>query len=57
MTDEHRQSTPSPDPADKTSAEGERPEGIPAADRGTDPHVDPAAKDQPAEGGVEEAEQ
>jgi len=46
-----------PDPADKDSAEGERPEGIPQEDRGQGPHEDPADKTQPAEGGEQEASQ
>ena len=43
------------DPANTSPAEGQsRP--IAPEDRGQAPNVDPAAKDQPAEGGREEAE-
>lgn len=44
------------DPANQSPAEGQS-HPIPAADRGKDPNIDPAAKDQPAEGGREEAGQ
>ena len=43
------------DPANQSPAEGQS-HAIPAQDRGKDPGIDPAAKDQPAEGGREEAE-
>ncbi|MFB9082506.1 hypothetical protein [Deinococcus wulumuqiensis] len=43
------------DPADQSPAEGQS-RSIPAQDRGQNPGVDPADKDQPAEGGREEAE-
>lgn len=43
------------DPADQSPAEGQsRP--IPEPEHGQNPGVDPADKDQPAEGGREEAE-
>ena len=43
------------DPANQTPAEGQsRP--IAPEDKGKNPNIDPAAKDQPAEGGREEVE-
>lgn len=43
------------DPADQAPAEGQS-HDIPAQDRGQAPNVDPAAKDEPAEGGRSEVE-
>ncbi|MFC4424684.1 hypothetical protein [Deinococcus navajonensis] len=43
------------DPADQSPAEGQS-HPIPEADRGQNPGIDPADKDQPAEGGRDEAE-
>lgn len=43
------------DPANTSPAEGQS-HAIPEAARGQDPNIDPADKDQPAEGGREEAE-
>lgn len=43
------------DPANTSPAEGQS-HPIPAQDRGQNPGVDPADKDQPAEGGRDEAE-
>lgn len=43
------------DPTDRAPAEGER-QDAPAADQGKAPHIDPHAKDEPAEGGRDEVE-
>lgn len=43
------------DPAHTSPAEGQS-HAIPEQARGQDPDIDPADKDQPAEGGREEAE-
>lgn len=43
------------DPADQSPAEGES-RDIPEASQGKSPGIDPAAKDEPAEGGRDEIE-
>ncbi|MFC5848499.1 hypothetical protein [Deinococcus petrolearius] len=43
------------DPANTSPAEGQS-HAIPEQDRGKDPGIDPAAKDEPAEGGRDEVE-
>lgn len=55
MSDPHSQQTDY-DPANQAPAEGQS-HPIPAADKGKAPNIDPAAKDQPAEGGREEAQE
>lgn len=45
-----------PFPGDRAPAEG-APDQLPAGDQGKDPQIDPAAKDEPAEGGRDEVEQ
>lgn len=44
------------DPADTAPAEGGSNDDIPESARGKSPEIDPADKDQPAEGGREESE-
>jgi|GEM_PF-4585094 len=44
------------DPADTQPAEGGSDSNMTDSERGQAPHADPAAKDQPAEGGREQAE-
>lgn len=53
MTDKDQQAHY--DPADQAPAEGQS-QAIPAEDRGKNPGIDPAAKDEPAEGGRDEVE-
>lgn len=43
------------DPANQAPAEGQS-HAIPFTDRGQNPGIDPAAKDEPAEGGRDEVE-
>ena len=43
------------DPADRSPADGGDNADIPENERGQSPHIDPADKDQPAEGGREQA--
>lgn len=53
MTDDAQK--PGYDPANQSPAEGQS-HPIPPEDRGKAPNIDPAAKDQPAEGGRDEVE-
>lgn len=52
MTDDQKKGY---DPANTSPAEGQS-HPIPEQDRGKDPNIDPAAKDEPAEGGRDEVE-
>ncbi|RJF73731.1 hypothetical protein D3875_12830 [Deinococcus cavernae] len=44
-----------PVPSDRAPAEG-APDQLPAEDQGKNPNIDPARKDEPAEGGRDEVE-
>lgn len=48
---------PSPDPGDRSPADGGNERQIKPPERGQSPHIDPADKDQPAEGGREQGQE